>query len=195
MKRRLLAVTTILIIAALTACGPAPTPTMSSADLANTAVALAWTGVAMTQAALPTATATFTPLPTDTPFPTATPMPPPTIAVNVAAATATADLCNQPIPAKTVGAKTQIRFVNKSGGRADLSIGLLGKNDQGECGIYSFTIGEHESPVVEVLTGCYWAYAYIYGQKVSNAKNTAPICVEAGQLRGVSITSEFIGFD
>ena len=54
----------------LTACAPQGTPTMAPADVQNTAVAAAWTMVAMTQAAIPTAT----PLPpTETPSPTPLP--------------------------------------------------------------------------------------------------------------------------
>jgi hypothetical protein len=57
----------------LTACGPAPEPTMSPADVQGTAMAAAMTMVAETQAAIPTATSIPpTEPPTATPFPTNT---------------------------------------------------------------------------------------------------------------------------
>ena len=196
MNKKLVYVVSILIILTIAACGPAPEPTLSGADVANTAIAIAWTELAMTQAALPTATATLVPptptlMPTSTPFPT---LPPalPTIDVN---ATSVADPCNEPMPAITKGTKVQVRFVNKSGGIVDLSFGLTQKNELGECGIYGFRVGEHESPVVEVLTGCYWAFAYVTGRKTSTAKSINDICLEAGEMRGITITSEVIGFD
>jgi hypothetical protein len=197
MKRKVLTLISMVSILALAACGPAPTPTMNAADVANTAVAIAWTSLAMTQAALPTATATFTPLPTDTPLPTFTPIPLPTLAVNNfnASPTPSTNPCNEPMPPKTNGTKVQVKFVNKSGGIADLSFGLIEKNDLGECGIYGFRLGIFDAPVVEVLTGCYWAFAYISGQKTSTAKSVQNICLEAGEMRGVTITSEVIGFD
>jgi len=197
MNKKFVYILPILIILTLAACGPAPTPTMSGADIANTAIAVAWTQLAMTQAALPTATATLVPptptlAPTSTPFPTLPP-PPPTIAANATSAT---DPCSQPIPPGTHGAKVQVRFVNKSGGRADLSFGMTQKNDVNECGIYGFTIGANQIDTVEVLTGCYWAFAYITGQrKTSTAKSRVNICLSAGDVRGITITSEVIGFD
>jgi hypothetical protein len=72
MNKKFLYVASILIILTLAACGPA-TPTVSTIDIQNTAVAAAWTDIAMTKAALPTATATPIPLtPTPTIQPTAT---------------------------------------------------------------------------------------------------------------------------
>ena len=72
MNKKFLYVASILIILTLAACGPA-TPTVSTIDIQNTAVAAAWTDIAMTKAVLPTATATPIPLiPTPTIQPTAT---------------------------------------------------------------------------------------------------------------------------
>ncbi len=66
----------------LTACGSQGTPTMAPADVEGTAVAAAWTVVAMTQAAIPTATQlppTETPSPTPLPTFTAEPLIVPTL--------------------------------------------------------------------------------------------------------------------
>ncbi|NOH03527.1 MAG: hypothetical protein HND47_16975 [Chloroflexi bacterium] len=52
------------------ACGQPAAPTMSPEEVQGTAVAAAWTMVAMTQASIPTATP---PPPTETPSPTSLP--------------------------------------------------------------------------------------------------------------------------
>jgi len=92
MNKKFLYVASSLIILTIAACGPA-TPTVSTIDIQNTAVAAAWTDIAMTEAALPTATPVpFTPTPTIQPtatipwiiFGTLTPTPiPSTVTVNV----------------------------------------------------------------------------------------------------------------
>lgn len=197
MNREFLYVVSILIIVTLAACGTAPTPTISTLDLQNTAIAFAWTEIAMTQAALPTATATPippTPTLTFTPFPTPTPQPP----VIVPSATSGVDPCNLPIPNPVLGTKTKVKFVNGSKGSVHLSFGMTKKNDMGECGTYDFYMGASESPTVDVLTGCYWAYASITGpgQKTSTARSTNYICLEySAAVRGITITSEWVGID
>jgi hypothetical protein len=196
MKRKALTFTTILIVVALSACGTASTPTVSPADMANTAIALAWTEVAMTQAAIPTATASPippTPTLTFTPFPTPTPQP----LVIAPSATSGVDPCNLPIPNPAFGTKTKVKFVNESKGSVHLSFGMLQKNELGECGTYDFYMGASESPTVDVLTGCYWAYASIAGpgSKNSTAKSTNNICIDASETRGITITSEWVGID
>lgn len=194
MKRKALTFTTILIVVALSACGTASTPTVSPADMASTAIAAAWTEVALTQAALPTATASPippTPTLTFTPFPTPIPQP----LVIAPTATSSVNPCNQPIPNPSKGTKTKVKFVNESKGTVQLAFGMIQKNDMGECGTYNFTFGESESPTVDVLTGCYWAFAWITGKKPSTARSTNNICVDASAIRGITITAEWIGID
>jgi hypothetical protein len=120
----------------------------------------------------------------------------PTSLVVVTPTSTEADLCNQPPPFEPKGTTVQVRFVNQSKGQVNLSFGMLEENDEGECGTYSFSIAPQASPVVEVLSGCYWAYAWITGNTPSIAKSTQAICVTAsGQVRGITITPETIGFD
>jgi hypothetical protein len=194
MNKKYPIILTLITLTIISACGPAPTPTISPLDLQNTAIALAWTEVAMTQAALPTATAS--PIP-PTPTLTLTPFPTPTFQplVNAPSATSSVDPCNLPIPIPVYGTKTKVKFVNESNGSVQLSFGMTQKNEIGECGTYSFTMGESESPTVEVLTGCYWAFAWVSGRKSSTARSTTNICVDASAIRGVTITSEWIGID
>ena len=197
MKKKILSIISTLILFSLASCGTASTPTISPANMANTAVALAWTEVAQTQTALPTATAspipptptlTFTPFPA---FPTS-PLQPLGIAPT---ATSSVDLCNEPIPNPAHGAKTKVKFVNESNGVAQLSFGMTKKNEYGECGTYNFTLREGEKATEEDLTCCYWAIAWITGKKPSTARSTHDICVDVSAIRGVTITAEWIGID
>src|SRR5689334_9158712 len=72
----------LILSAALSACGPTAAPTMNPVDVQNTAVAAAWTVVALTQLSIPTATPIPpTDIPSPTPFPTSTPIPLPTLEV------------------------------------------------------------------------------------------------------------------
>ena len=106
----------------LTACGAQGTPTMAPADVQNTAVAAAWTVVAMTQAAIPTATPlppTETPSPTPLPTFTAEPLIVPTLEplqplVLPTATSAPSDPnnCLKPLNVAEAGAITPMRIEN-----------------------------------------------------------------------------------
>ncbi|MCJ7435453.1 MAG: hypothetical protein MUO77_18380 [Anaerolineales bacterium] len=195
--------TIIMVIIILSACGPTPAPSMSAADIQGTAVAAAWTIVAMTQAAIPTAT----PIPpTETPSPTAlptfTPLPLPTSAfptlpvigapTSIPAGGATADPCNQYLAPNAPGHYVKVRFNNHTTGPVILSLALKEKTVFGECGYRGFNFGSGESPVLSILEGCYWAQAYITGKKPSTA--VGEFCVRADghkwevQLRADSIS-------
>lgn len=191
------------MVVALAACGPTATPTMNPADVQGTAVAAAWTVVAMTQAAIPTATPlppTETPSPT--PLPTFTALPPtaaefPTQAVfsaptNIPVGGPTADPCNAPIAASAAGHPVKVNLLNKSSGTATLSL-YLQKTEFGECGIYSFVLGQGNNKVT-LLEGCYWAGAFITGPKHSS-KSFGNFCVtDPSHSWTVTIKDEVIGF-
>ncbi len=193
MKRKVLTIISILIIATISACGPAPEPTLPAVDVQNTAVADAWTAVALTQAAMPTATETLIPTATITPTlqPTFTAVPtlvPPTAA-------ATESVCNQPPPIKPLGVEVKVKFVNKSGGNVNLSFGMNSPNDKGECITYSYTLGVFDEPVVNVLSGCYWAYAWVDGKEPSTAQTIDLLCItDPAKQPAVWITKEVISF-
>ena len=170
MKKKFLTILSILIVITISACGSAE-PTMSAEDLASTAMANAWISITQTQAALPTATT----IPTNTPEPTATLLPtipplPPTIAPATVAGP-TVDVCNQIPVAKPNGAVTTIEIRNQSQGQANLSFGMNTPNAQGECFTYSFSLGMGDTVTAQVLTGCYWGYAWITAQEPSNARS------------------------
>jgi hypothetical protein len=171
MKKKFLTIVSILIVITLTACGSAE-PTMSTEDLANTAVADAWIAITQTQAALPTATPvlpTNTPEATATLFPTLPPLP--TLAPATVAAGPTTDVCNQiPIEAPS-GPTTTVEFKNQSQGQVNLSFGMNRPNELGECFTYSFSLGMGDVVTAKVLTGCYWGFAWITASEPSNARS------------------------
>ena len=195
MKRKSIFVISILVIAALTACGPEPTPTLSVEDAQNTAIAAAWAALTQTQAAMPTATETpipptptltFTPPPTFTPFPTVVPATLPD--------TSATDPCNEPPPAEPKGKLVKVMFLNKSDSTVNLSFGMTKENDQKECGTYSFTIGRYEEPEVTVLAGCYWGWGWVLDPP-SIAKTPDVLCVtDTSKTTSIWITSEVISF-
>src|SRR5690242_1302245 len=163
MKKKFLYIIFMLVIVVVAACGPAPEPTVSAADLASTAAADAWLAVTLTQAALPTNTAT--PSATPTLQPTFTLVPtlfvPPTAAVAATATTEGSNPCYNPPPVEPKGTMVQIKLVNNSGGLVDLNLGMEDANDKGECATYFFRLGRFDQTVVTVLAACYWGYAYI----------------------------------
>ena len=196
MKRKYLIILSILLITIISACGPAPAPTLSAADVQGTAVANAWVAITQTQAAIPTATQTpipptltFTPLPTFTPYPTLVPV------VATLPDTAATDPCNEPPPVKTQGDKVKIKFVNKSNGNVTLSFGMTKENSFKECGTYSFYISKFDEPVVEVLAGCYWGYGWVDGKEPSTAQTPDVLCVtDKSKTTAVWINTEVITF-
>lgn len=195
MKKKYPAILSILIIAIVSACGPASEPTLTLEELQGTAVANAWLAITQTQAAIPTATAT-PPLPPtaviiNTLPPAFTPVPTfvPATAINTESA------CNQPPPVTSKGIMVPVKFVNKSGGNVNLSFGMNSPNVQGECVTYSYTLGEFDMPVVEVLAGCYWAYAWVSGSTPSTAQSLELLCVnDPNREPDIVIGTEVIAF-
>ena len=195
--KKILYIILALVFLTLTACGPASEPTLSIVEIQDTAVAQALTAIAITKAALPTNTS----LPTQIPTLAITPSPFPTLALPTSAVAAVptatkVNPCNEPPPIDPKGTTVQVKFVNKSKGKVSLSFGMLNENAEGECGTYNFIIGPKTSPVFTVLAGCYWAWAPISGAQTSIAKSPLDICLtDPNKTRGVTITTETIGFD
>jgi hypothetical protein len=151
----------------LTACGSQGTPTMAPADVQNTAVAAAWTVVAMTQAAIPTATPlppTETPMPTLLPTFTAEPLIIPTLEplLPPPANTVPPDPsnCNKPLNVAEAGPTNPMRIENNSGGPINLSLNLA-TNAFGQCGALSYSVPKNGKQVINIPKGSWWAYAWI----------------------------------
>lgn len=161
----------LLASALLAACGPQATPTISPADVQNTAVAAALTMVALTQAAIPTATPVPpTETPTPTPLPTDTPTPEPTSSVPTLAPTNPPpvsggnDSCNKPLSTSPAGPTASLKIQNNSSGPINLSLSL-NQTPFGECGYRGFSnIAKGDALTVELPQGCYSAYAWINGK-------------------------------
>jgi predicted small lipoprotein YifL len=206
MKKTALYIILILMVTALAACGPKPAPTMSPADAQGTAVAAAWTVVAMTQASIPTATAippTATPNPTALPTwtPQSLPTSPagsfPTQSVFVGVPTnppgaggPTADTCNLPVSSKATGQKVNTRIINQTDGNVVLSL-YLSKTVFNECGYYSFNIGPNASITVQLLEGSYWAGAFVTAGKKSTKTFGTSLTLKSPST-SIRITEEFI---
>lgn len=156
----LLAVLAVL----LTACGAQGTPTLSPEESSGTAVAMASTIIAQTQAAIPT----NTPVPptetaSPTPLPTFTLEPLPTI--EIASPTNTAKpqgSCEGPLNVAEAGPQSDIRIENETGGTVTLSLHLgEGSNAFGQCGFLGYTLTKNQKLRVSIPKGVYYAYAFV----------------------------------
>ena len=165
----ILAITTLV----LTACGPEPEPTMSPAEVQGTAMSVALTMVAETQAAIPTATPlppteapTATPLPTNTVPPLSLASPTQSIGVlptnTSAPSVGASDPCNQPLTSWE-GESAKITIVNNSKPKGHVVIALGFTTNLGQCGILSASFSNTTS--LNVPIGSFWASAFVDGQK------------------------------
>jgi len=161
-----------IIALALTACGPAAEPTMNPADVQGTAMAVAMTMVAETQAAIPTAT-TIPPteIPSATPFPTNTLAPlslaSPTQPIGVLPTNTTIpsvgsnDPCLQPLTSwDGESAKLILQNNTKPKGHVVLALGFT--TNMGQCGILSASFDGPASLTVPI--GSFWASAFVDGK-------------------------------
>lgn len=163
----------LAMIFLVSACGPEPEPTLSAADVQGTALAIAQTMIAETQAAIPTAT----PIPpTETPSPTPpvtnTPLEFPTqslaLPTSLPAQPTVADICSDlkhTIPGVD-GKKTRYLILNESGVPMNGSL-YLHKTPHGECGYQGFSVGKNKSIVLTLPIGCYDAWAWSTDPKKS----------------------------
>lgn len=156
----------------LSACGGQAEPTLSAADVEGTAVAAAWTMVAMTQQAIPTNTPippTETPSPT--PLPTFTPEPLPTLEPVVPTATAVSsstDNCLGPLNLAEAGPTTRVRIENKSTGAIRLSLNLV-ESAFGQCGALVYEVSKNGITFAQLPRGTWFAYAWT----ITGAPSTA----------------------
>lgn len=177
MKRFAILTPALVLTLIISACGarntPQATPTINLTDRQSTAIAVAVTNLAETQAAIPTATATVTatnpPAPTVTlpPIPTAgptfTPLPggisfTPTLDVNSGAA----DPCiNNVLPGNLAGEKIKIRIDNPTKGTINVSVNLQQSGPQTPCGYRGYTLTAGQSLVIaDLVEGCYTLWAW-----------------------------------
>jgi hypothetical protein len=166
----------IILTISLSACEAAAAPTVDSAQVQASAVALANTMYAQTQAAIPpTPTSTDTSVPSPTPEPSLTP--PPLITdtpfvVQSSQVSSSNDPCNGPLISKPAGASdagkigSYIKIVNST--KASVTVSLyLNPNKQGECGFVSYVIPHSNSTSIAntLPYGCYNVSAFINDPK------------------------------
>jgi hypothetical protein len=148
----------------LTACGTPAEPTLSAEQVSGTAIAMASTMIAETQAAIPTNTPVPpTETPSPTPLPTNTPEPLPTIEVLLPTATSKAlGNCEGPLNTAEAGPTSQVRIENQSGGSVTLSLHLgEGTNAFGQCGYLTYYLKKNEKLVLQLPKGTFFGYALI----------------------------------
>jgi hypothetical protein len=168
MKRRLVALGLSLSLF-LAACGAEQPPTLSSADVAGTAQAAAFTTVAKTQRAIPTNTplpptntVTSTPLPTDTPTPSPTIdplLPTATSTIDPRASATSQDDCNKILSSWTVPT-IRILVKNETQPRGTIILSLYVETAFGECGYIPAYGGTFSGP-----EGYYSAFALVDGTR------------------------------
>jgi hypothetical protein len=162
----------VLILIAITAlilgaCGPEPEPTMSPEQVQGTAMAVAQTMVAETQAAFPTAT----PIPpTETASPTLPPSQTPTflsplildaIPTNTVASTS-GDPCNQPLT-QWDGESARLILRNNTKPKGLVTLSLYFTADAGQCGYIGAQFSN--TTMLTVPTGVFSAGAFVDGKK------------------------------
>ena len=164
MKKIIFILATLSLV--LSACGGTPAeetpPPVTSEDIQATAISMAWTMAAQTQAAIPTETftplpptATFTPVFTETPIFTATP-----VMTNTPLPTATVekDACNKAL-SEWEGKETEILVVNETDRAVVISL-FLYHHTHGYCGYRSATIAKHLRTTFILPVGYYSASAW-----------------------------------
>ena len=147
----------------LSACSATPAeetpPPITAEDIQATAISMAWTMSAQTQAAIPTATNTPVP-PTETPTETAVP-PTPTLAITntpLPTATSEKDPCDKPLGEWT-GTATKILVQNETKTAVNVSLYLY-DNYAGYCGYVVGLIAGNQSQMFALPAGYYYAWAF-----------------------------------
>lgn len=207
-------ITVISVVLAMTlvvsACAAEPPPTIHPADLQFTAVAMAFTIAAETQAAVPTSTplpptetASPTPLPTTQLASTDTPASLPTLPTLQPTST-TAPVINpgpdpclsstKRIPTSPAGRRTTIRIINSNKTTVNVSL-YLNKTPHGECGYRAYVISSQSTiTITDLVQGCYnlWARSSDPATPVSAASQTS--CINSPEQWTFEITAEKIKF-
>jgi hypothetical protein len=203
MKRLSILALYLTITLTVSACGagevPATTPTLNAVDFQGTVVAAAWTGIAETQAAIPTATpppptATFT----ETPLPTSTLPPLTSSAITLTSAaidnSSGADPCiHQTLPESLQGNPVRIRLNNSTRATVSVTVYLNQTGPQGVCGYRSYTIDPGQSIVLnDLVAGCYTIWAWNPDPASYFIVTNGTDCVDGSETWGFDISTSRI---
>ncbi len=147
----------------ITACGAKATPTANPIDFQGTIMAAGATGIAQTQAAMPTSTPQPTATITNTPAPTNTFVPLPTQGPSATPLPGAGDPCiTAVLPATLDGVRIKIRLDNPTKANLNVTVYLQQATPQGVCGYRAYTLGPQGSLVInDLVEGCYsiWAWS------------------------------------
>lgn len=165
----------------LAACGTKATPTIDAASVQASAVAMAFTMSAETQAAIPTATET--PLPTETPT-----LPPPTPTLELAAfptlePTATKageGICYQRMMPNPPGRTFKLKIENSNGAPVNGNICLYQDRGHGVTGYIGVVLRRLGSTILNPPQGCYQAFFYVNDDKKPSQAWGTGLCANNG---------------
>ncbi len=176
----------------LAACGPKATPTIDAASVNATAMAMAYTMSAQTQAAVPTATATLPPTETPTLPPPSPTFSLPTLPAFQPTATTAASggACSGLMNPKPGGPQVYVVIDNRTKGPVTFSLYL--NETAFACGFVRgvSSIGSKSSIGVTIPEGCYWPSAY-----VNDPKKPASLSGPQGCIHGNDKITIVIDYD
>lgn len=162
----------------LVACGPKATPTMDAASVNATALAMAYTMSAQTQAAIPTATATTPPTATFTPPPpTATILAFPTLAATATKPVAGEGPCYHAMMPDPPGRKFTLRVWNTNKAPVSGNVCLYDDISNHEVtGVIGISLGRNADVILTVPQGCYSAFFWINDPKSPTQASASGLC-------------------
>lgn len=100
------------------------------------------------------------------------------------------DPCLAPAPSNPQGSISEVKFVNAFTAPLNLSFAMIAPNSGGECGAYSYALSAQDTQTTRVLTGCYFAYAW-----VSDGTNTSIVSGNFCLFESPGVSQIMIGPD
>lgn len=152
----------------LMACGPKAAPTIDAASVQASAVAMAFTMAAQTQAAMPTSTATASPTASFTPAPpTATlSLAFPTFAATATQAAAGEGPCWHSLMSNPPGKKFTARIWNTNKAPVNGNVCLYDDRTGNKMtGVVYISLGKNADVIMELPFGCYSSFFYVNDPK------------------------------
>ena len=163
----------------LAACGPKATPTIDAASVQASAVAMAFTMAAQTQAALPTATATLPPTETPTLAPPSPTFALPTFPSVLPTATTAAGgngPCYHVMMPDPPGRKFIARIWNTNKAPVQGNVCLYQDTGQGVTGIIGISLGKNADIILNLPFGCYSAFFWVNDPKSPSQASGSALC-------------------
>lgn len=161
----------------LVACGPKAAPTIDAASVQASAVAMAYTMSAQTQAAIPTNTATLPPTETFTPPPpTPTFFAFPTLAATATQAAAGEGPCYHVMQKDPPGRTFIARIWNSTKAPVQGNVCLYEDRGHGVTGIIGIQLGKNADIILNLPQGCYSAFFWVNDPKKPTQASGSGLC-------------------